>query len=220
MPLIREHRARRVIGEVHQPLRIDLHAKLAGGCRMQILRDERPAVAEVEAQRPVFVNEQAEAAMTRIVELAEDRLPPDGTPPSHRDFERQGRHPGFRVERPIGDQVRAGMDRLHRRGRAAERVEDFILGGAVNLGPEATDLELVRIGAAHEETNDIPGRDAHAIGIGMNTLDGQRRGGAGTNRASPSSPPRQPPDRGRLTRWMPRPSRRPPGIRDGSECSC
>ena len=86
-------------------------------------------------------------------------------------------------------QIRAGMDRLDGRGRRAERMQDLVARRAVDVGAQPADLKLVRMRAAHVKANDVSGRDAHAIGVGVNSLDGQRavrrdgRGRAGRSSA-------------------------------------
>ena len=141
---------------------------------MQILRDVRSAVAQIEAQRAVFVDEQAEAAMVGFVELGDDRLPPDRAPASNPDLERQSLQGSGRIEGLIRDQIRARVDRLDGRGRWAEGMQDLVATGSVDVEPQSADLKLIRIRAADVEANDVSGRDAHAIGIGVDSLDGER----------------------------------------------
>ena len=78
------------------------------------------------------------------------------------------------VQRLVDDQIRAGMDRLDGRGRRAEGMQDLVARRAVDVGAQPADLKLVGIRAAHVKADRLAGRDAHAIGVGVNALDRQR----------------------------------------------
>ncbi len=62
MPLVDEHRAGRVVGKVLEALRIDVHPQLVGRSRVHVRVDEGAAVAQIETERTVFVDEQTETA--------------------------------------------------------------------------------------------------------------------------------------------------------------
>ena len=89
MPPVRGDRTGRVVREVLQAFGIDYHHELVGWRREQLPFVVTTAVADVEAERSILIDEQAEPARFGLVELAEDRLAPDGPPAANPDLERQ-----------------------------------------------------------------------------------------------------------------------------------
>ena len=173
MPAVGAHRAGRIVGEGLQSLRVDLHGELTGRGPEQALLDVTAAIAEVEADRTVLVHEQAEAAMARCVELANDGLPPDRSPTSDPDLERAAR-PG--ASRPPAAPPRSGYKPgwigWTAGGIGPDEYRTWSRRWAVNVGAEPADLELIGMRAADVEADHFPGGDADAIGVGVDPLDG------------------------------------------------
>ena len=116
VPPVRGDRTGRVVRKVLQAFGIDHHHELVGWRLLHLPFVVAAAVAKIEAERSILIDEQAEPARFGLVELAEDRLASDRSPSANPDLERQtfGHRPV--VERLLHQDVRSRMDGLGCRG--------------------------------------------------------------------------------------------------------
>jgi len=117
------------------------------------------------------VQKQAEAAAVGIIVLGQNPLPRCQFPGPNPALKRQGTQLGICRQTVFHAHIGAGVNRLHTRGRFLVRQKNCLVTGTlIHLQPQPRDAEAVRHPAADMKPDRLPGRNALAIRVGVQSL--------------------------------------------------